>query len=171
MAGTGLLDSQNVFPATSGPAFPGPWCHLGKMAGTRLLDSQTCSQSPPGLPPQGRGASSLQCSTLPSDSQSSSDRSSSSHLNFLPALQIVHIFQNLPPPGSLLGLPQPTFRLPSASPVTKLTCSLKSLNYLPCTQWFLVLFSEPVSWIVSSPRWGCVFCVGNPTVPNVYSPG
>lgn len=99
------------------------------------------------------------------------DRSSSSHLNFLPALQIVHIFQNLPPPGSLLGLPQPTFRLPSASPVTKLTCSLKSLNYLPCTQWFLVLFSEPVSWIVSSPRWGCVFCVGNPTVPNVYSPG
>lgn len=64
----------------------------------------------------------------------------------LPALQIVRVFQsldqNLPSPGRLLGLPKPSFMLPSAFPVMKLTCPLKSLNYLLCTKWFFILFSE-----------------------------
>ena len=63
-----------------------------------------------------------------------------------PALQIVCIFQsldqNLPSPGSLLGLPKPSFMLPPAFPVMKLTCPLKSVNYLLCTKWFLILFVE-----------------------------
>ena len=64
----------------------------------------------------------------------------------LPALQIVRVFQsldqNLPSPESLLGLPKPSFMLPSAFPVMKLTCPLKSVNYLLRTKWFLILFSE-----------------------------
>lgn len=68
--------------------------------------------------------------------------SASPHLTFLPALQTVPAFQSL----NQNCLLQEAFwdcsslRLPSVSPVTKLICPSKSLNYSPGTKWFWAYF-------------------------------